>query len=314
MERLGLKMEDVPGNWSDMLDFIIRLAERVKPEDKINLFYANQSFEDAKRMLFKQLLRDYQEYASHADPVIGFDTKLLRELLNKLEAIDFTRFGCKHDVGNNWSAIREPEGDLYENDDSLSLFETDTGCSFGSFYSNFSPILLSMDGMTPSYMVMNMSVAFINPHSKHPNEAMLFMEHLADCISTGTLYCVDPSLNEPIRNSRYGETMLEYRESLEKLKAACESAEGAEKQGLEAQIRDLEELIAEYSRARWDISQANIDWFRANDKNIVLQSVKRIFSDNAGDFGELIDQYLAGTIDADAMLKGIDKKLSATHT
>lgn len=308
LERLSLKLKDVPKNWSDMLDFIAGLSDRIKPETKVNLFYANQTFEEAKRTLFSQIFVDYQNYAEHSDPSLGYDTELLRGVLKKLDGIDFTKLGCKHEVTDGENEI-EPEGDSIE-DDSLSLFATYTGCSFGNFYSDYTPVLMSMDSVTPTQMVLNMCVAFINPYSKHPNEAMLFMEQLADCMSRDTLYCIDPSLNEPVRNSYYEEAMREFNESLKALKEEYESAEAADKQDLEAQIREQEASIADYEQTSWDISQTSIDWYRANDDNIVLEGVNWLYSENAGEASDLVEQYLAGQIDADAMLKAIDKKVN----
>lgn len=311
LERLGLKLEDVPRNWSDMLDFIAGLSDRVKPEHKVSLFYADQTVEDAKRSLFSQLFQDYQDYANHADTVVGYDTELLRGLLKKLDAIDFTKLGCKHEVNDEWVTSQEPEGDAIGDDGALSLFETYTGCSFGNFYSDFTPILMSMDGTMPACLVMNMCVAFINPYSKHMKEAVLFMEQLADSMSKETLYSVDPSQNEPVRNSYYEETMQDYKTTLETLKKDYETAEAVMKQDLEAQIREIEQSIAEYEKSGWDISPASIEWYRANDENIVLQGVNWLYSDAAdGDASALVEQYLAGTIDADAMLKGVDKKVT----
>lgn len=139
---------------------------------------------------------------------------------------------------------------------------------------------------------------------------MLFMEQLADCMSRDTLYCVDPSLNEPVRNSYYEEAMREFNESLKMLKDEYESAEAADKQDLEAQIREQEASIADYEQTSWDISQTSIDWYRANDDNIVLEGVNWLYSENAGEASDLVEQYLAGQIDAEAMLKAIDKKVN----
>ncbi len=160
------------------------------------------------------------------------------------------------------------------------------------------------------HIVELLNSRFPNPYSKHPNEAMLFMEQLADCMSRDTLYCVDPSLNEPVRNSYYEEAMREFNESLKTLKDEYESAEEANKQDLEAQIREQEASIVDYEQTSWDISQASIEWYRANDENIVLEGVNWLYSENAGEASDLAEQYLAGQIDVDAMLKAIDKKVN----
>lgn len=52
---------------------------------------------------------------------------------------------------------------------------------------------------------------------------------------------------------------------------------------------------------------------RANDENIVLEGVNWLYSENAGEASDLVEQYLAGQIDAEAMLKAIDKKVNMMH-
>ncbi len=87
-------------------------------------------------------------------------------------------------------------------------------------------------------------------------------------------------------------------------------ADPKEKQQLEEQLREQERTIAEFEQTSWEISQANIDWYRANDDNIAMQGVNWLYTENAaGEASSLIEQYLAGQIDAGTMLAGIDKKV-----
>ena len=72
----------------------------------------------------------------------------------------------------------------------------------------------------------------------------------------------------------------------------------------------MEQSIADYEQTSWEISQSNIDWYRAHDDNIAPQGVNWLYSDGTGEASELIEQNLAGTIDAETMLTGIDKKVN----
>ena len=308
---LGFKLEDVPHNWTDMLDFIVQLSERVKPGDKVALFYDNETFEEAKGTLLNQILNDYRNYADHTDPVTGYDTELLRGILEKLEAIDFTKFGCKHATGDSDDA--EPEGDSETESEKLQLFETFSGCTFDASFDSedsFTPILMSMDGKTPASLALNMTVAFVNPASAHPKEALLYMEQLSEHLAAETLYAIDPGLNTPVRISDYKETKAAMAGALELMKQAYEEASADEKEQVKQQLDEQAQEIAAFEQNSWDIAQANIDWYRANDGRIVLQGVDWLFSETEGDAGSLVEQYLAGKIDAEALLSGIDKKLS----
>ena len=314
LERLGLKIDDVPRNWSDMLEFISRLAERIKSDDNVSLFYENQSYEDAKKALLNQILYDYQSYADYAGADVRFDSELMKELLNKLDEIDFARFGCRHESENAEESYVEPEGDSAEDDkDTIPLFETLSACTFDSYYS-YTPILMSMDGKTPACLALNMNVAFVNPNSSHPKEALLFMEALANCLDSSTLYAIDPNLDTPIRNRYYAETKNELNAALLTAKESYETADAKAKRDLFEQIRILEQEIDDFENMSWDISQRNIDWYRANDEHIVLQTngwANDGDEDNA--ISMLIGQYISGEIDASAMLAGIDMEVDATR-
>ena len=309
LEHLGYKLEDVPHNWMDMLDFIVQLSESVKPGEMLTVFYSGEPAEEARNTLLNQILFDYRNYADHTTPISGYDTALLRGLLEKLNAIDFTKFGCKHLTDIDGEGDAASEGDSEETDDALQLFETFSGCAFNSILS-FTPILMSMDAKTPASLALDTTIAFINPSTKHPKEALLYMEQLADRLGNDTLYAIDPSLNTAIRSSDYEEVKAALTGALEALKQVYEKADVDEKQEIAAQLREQEEEIAAFEQNSWDIAQANIDWYRANDGRIVLQGVDWLFSETEGDAGSLVEQYLAGKIDAEALLSGIDKKLS----
>ena len=49
---------------------------------------------EARFELFNNILEDYQRYVSFTDPDMGYNTDLLRGLIEKLEQIDFTALGC----------------------------------------------------------------------------------------------------------------------------------------------------------------------------------------------------------------------------
>ena len=315
LELLGLTIDDVPTNWSDLLDFIDALPDRMSEEKRVTLFYQDETCEGAQRSLFYQMFEEYQNYVNCTDPTIGYDTPLLRGLIEKLEAIDFTRFGYEHESEDEDEEGVSHGGVVVEYGGSVGeriyqLFETGAGCTLGNFYGDMTPILLSMDASTPAYLVLNMSVAFINPFSKHPQEAMLFMEQMVDSMNLGTRYNIDPSLNEPVRGSYYEEWKQQLEDFHEQLLAEYEKADEADKQMLEEQLRDYDESAEEMERYSWDVSPTDLEWYRSHDDNLRVGGVNWIYSETSGgEAAELLSQYLQGQIDARSMLAGIDKKV-----
>ena len=309
-ERLGLDIADVPTNWSDFLVFLKdTLPQYLEKDEKVTLFYAGMTESDAKGQLFNIMFEDYQTYVNYTDPSMGYDTELMHSLLEKLEAIDFAALGLAPD------AESESESEVgvvaYEYSDDQVLLETGAGRTFGNFYdANYEPLLMSMDANTPALMPLDMGVAFINPFSEHPETAIQFLEQMVDALPDTLMYNLDPTLNEPIRSSYYETQIEEMNEMLEKLKAELETADPADKQALEENIRDYEQSMEWYENNGWEVSQAQMDWYRAHDDNVVAEPVNWLYSSSTGgEAWNLIQQYLDGQISAAEMLEGIDGKV-----
>ena len=71
--------------------------------------------------------------------------------------------------------------------------------------------------------------------------------------------------------------------------------------------------IEEYEQIGWEISRVNIDWYRNNDDHIVLQGVSILNESENGEISDLVEKYIRGKIDADALLAGIDGEMEVTR-
>ena len=305
LEALGLKLEDVPENWSDFLDFVSGLGDKLAENKAVHLFYSGYTADDARNDLFNSIFDDYQRYVNATDPTLGYDTELLRGLLEKLEQVDFTALGCL-------SAEEAEEGaaDAYvEDSDAGVLLQTGTGCSIGNFYSDYTPILLRVNPEEPARLVLENSVAIVNPFTKNPEAAMAFIDELVDNLPAATLYCVDPELNEPVRGQWYEEYIAEVRKTLEHLNGELEKAEAADRQMIEEDIRATQENLDYMEENGWDVSPREVEWYRAHDDHLVTATVNWLYSDDSGEAWELIDMYRQGQIGMAEMLEKIDRKV-----
>ena len=192
----------------------------------------------------------------------------------------------------------------------MQLFETGTGCTFGNFYSEYTPVLMSINSEKPAYLMLDMGVAFVNPFTENPREAVEFLEEIADALSDTLMYCLDPTLDQPIRYAYYEKEKASLEAELTKMKAEYESADAVDKQSMEADIRGMEESLEMFENYGWSVSQRDIDWYRANDDNIAITPVNWLYSEAAGgEAAELMQQYMDGQIDVGQMLSGIDRKV-----
>lgn len=307
LERLGMTIDDVPDNWMDFLDFMASLEEPLK-EKKLNLFYNGYTETDARNELFYAIFEDYQRYVNAVNPTMGYNTPLLHDLLDKLEKLDFVALGLpsaqEDEDGENGGYI-----EYTETDENSVLLQANVGCTIGNFYSEFTPVLMGLDASTPMPLILNTDVAFINPFTQHPDVAIQFMEELADNLTTGTRYCMDPSLSEVIRGAQNEQNLADAQKWLAEAKASLESAEEADRQMLEETVAQAQESADYWEEYGWDVSQRDLDWYRGHDDDITLGGVNWLYADDNGEAMDLINQYRDHSISLDEMLTGIDRKV-----
>ena len=303
LNALGKKLEDVPDNWPEFLDFLTGLAGALDDAKGITLFYSGCTVSEARFELFNNILEDYQRYVSFTDPDMGYNTDLLRGLIEKLEQIDFTALGC---IPDDEADDMQEFGEYVEGS---VLIQTGTGCSIGNFYSEFTPVLMRMEPGAPGFLVLDAMVAIVNPYTKNPEAALAFIDELVENMPKPTLYAVDPQLNEPIRGDMNQETVNETQEELDELRRQYEAASAEDKQSLEQEITAKEREFEDFNTNLWEVSPTEIEWYRAHDGDLHIGNYNWLYADEAGEATDLIDQYREGQISAADMLAGIDKKV-----
>lgn len=311
LEALGMTLEDVPDNWWDFLDFLPSLEKPLAENKSVRLGYDGVSASDMRNQLFYAIFDDYQRYVNVVDPNLGYDTELLRGLLHKLEGIDFIALGCAEDAdeddmnGMGRTVTIGPDAESV-----MMLFDTYCPCSVGTNYSDGTPIQMGLDADKRCPLVLEAVVAFVNPYTKHPELAMEFMAEIARNLPNTVRYDISPDLSEPIRGAMYEQSMEEVRQELEKLRLELESAEPAEVQMLEDEIKTAEENLAYWEEKGWEISGESVEWYRAHaEAGVVVAPVNWLYADDSGEAWELMSQYRDGSISAEEMLRNIDRKV-----
>lgn len=304
LARIGLTSEDVPTNWMDFLDFLAdKLPQHLTPESGVDLIYEGMSAKEAKWSLFSEIFTAYNSYVTTTMDVPEYDTELLRALMEKLERVDFTAFGLT-------DAEEDASGRVFsaEYHDDQQLFDFNIGISFGNFYTDYTPIVMSMDENTPAILPLELYAAFINPFSQEQELCVEFLEMLMDNLGEEVRYNFCPDLTEPIRRPDAEEYLKYEQEYYEDMKKRYEEADEADKQALEEQLRQAEKWLERAERDSWLISAEQIEWFRANDDDLVAEGNNWLYADSSGEAYELMMQYLQGQIDARQFLQGVEKK------
>lgn len=307
LEKLGLTMDDVPTNWSDFLDFLISdLPQRWPSDGSVRFYYEGTNLQDVRYELFYRLFEEYQNYANATMDVPSYNTELLRSLLDKLDKVDFQALGLEEESHDD-----EDRGVvIYRSDDSsVQLFELNTSAYLGGYVGDYTPILLSVDANAEPIYAVSLSAAFVNPFSEHIDEAVAFLETLADCIDEKVWYNLNPDLNEPVVNS-YGEQNIKSaQEYLDSVQKQYDEAAEADKQMLEEQLKSAQEWLEQAEADKWDVSQQQIDWYRAAAEHLAVSQGNWLYQDSSGEAVELMQQYLSHQIDAGKFLEGVDKKV-----
>lgn len=306
LEKLGLTLEDVPANWSDFLDFLINdLPGRWPSDGSVTFTYDGMDVENVRWQLFYMIFEDYQNYVNATMDVPSYNTELLRSLMDKLDRVDFQALGLE-EASDDESVV----GFSFGGDDGgTQLFEMGVNANLGPYYTSSKPVLMSMDAGTEPVFAVRLSVAFVNPFSEHADEAIAFLETLADCVDESVWYNFDPDLNEPIAN-RYGEENLKNaQEYLANAQKRYDEAADADKQMLEEDLKSAQRWVEQAEEDRWQVSQAKIDWYRAAAEHLAVAQGNWLYQDSSGEASELMQQYLNHQIDAGKFLEGVDKKV-----
>lgn len=308
LEKLGLTVDDVPTNWLDFLDFLSgTLTERWSDATGVTFYFDGMTADDMKTTLFSQIWNDYEAYAEATMDTVSYDTELLRALLEKLNAIDFTAFGLEERRNNN--------GGVYfvggVSGESSQLFEFGNGVALGNRYleDGMHAFLMSMDADAPKIMQLQVSVAVVNPFSKNLGEAVAFVGEIANQLPEAVRYNLNPALNEPVRRKNYEESLASAQEYYDDAQKQLEEAAPADRQAFEETLKYAQDWLYYEEKQSWEISAEDIEWYRANDDCIEVARRSWLYSDSDGEAAELLQQYLDHQIGLDQVLSRIDKKV-----
>ena len=298
LEEMGMTQDDVPDNWQDMLTWIHTLEGRL-PEG-VTLMDPFYSVQDIRYLIVDKIFSDYQLVL--ADNPNGITSQQMFLLLQSLDAIDFRRLGAVE---------RSEDEDMfnYDYDESKILMNMDNFNGLAKLTYNWQPHFLSLTPTSPKFISLSTSVAFINPYTQHMDEALAFIEALADNLNEEILYTLCEDLNEPTLNPYHDETLQLLQQELDSLRVDREFAEAADVQSIDDQITLYEQYVEEAEADVWNISAEDIAWLRSHDGQIVLEHYPWLYSKESGEAMELVNQYVEGQINPQVLMNEIDRKI-----
>ena len=150
-------------------------------------------------------------------------------------------------------------------------------------------------------------MAFVNPYSEHRDAAIEYLEYAADAMKIADHMRIDPTLNEPVENDYYKESLDSIDKSIADLEKTLEETEDEEqREMLTQQLEEQQQWREEYERDyRYDVSEEGIACYRAFDNQFVIQK-SSVWSSGAYD---QVNQYLDGAMSAQQLASELEKTL-----
>ena len=178
------------------------------------------------------------------------------DLVQKLNDVNFDALR----VSDHW---HWEEDDTYENPEAMKPPLLQFGVStLLNGQNEFTPMALSLSEGEDAVLTVEMHMAFLNPYSKHQEEAIEFLALAIDNLNFYDQYTAYIDKTEPARFPDYEEDMKWFRETIEELKTNQETAKDEEKEEIEESIQRLEKNQKNAEQNSWRISAQAIERYQ----------------------------------------------------
>lgn len=230
---IGGTEEELPKTWSQFFDWIGTLPERLEGKEVSFIGGTDRAY--FRGEVLQMLMNQYEvlmERKGEKDYI--FASPLLIDLVQKLNDVNFDALR----VSDHW---HWEEDDTYENPEAMKPPLLQFGVStLLNGQNEFTPMALSLSEGEDAVLTVEMHMAFLNPYSKHQEEAIEFLALAIDNLNFYDQYTAYIDKTEPARFPDYEEDMKWFRETIEELKTNQETAKDEEKEEIEESIQRLE--------------------------------------------------------------------------
>lgn len=307
-EKLGFSEEDIPTTWPEMCAMVAKLADgRLEDVPEASPFSPGYTQDDARRNFFGRMVEDYMLWLDADEAHMARANDVLSALLDAFAQIDWTALGMPEEYEEGTFEYYE-ENILLETNSvtpsQLQYMNRDEECEW-----RIMP--LSVAEGEPALIGAETTLAFVNPYSKHREEAIEYLELMLPLIEKSTRVALCPQENEPVENSYYQERLESYEQMIsdtQTLIAQAEAAGDDETLAMqEENLKNLQQGKEWYEQfGRWEISPEAIELYRALAENLTPELTSFWGDDSAYDS---VNAYLEGTIGAEQFVSKMEEKL-----
>ena len=255
-KEIGGTEEELPKTWSQFFDWLETLPERLEGRD-ISVISSWESRDSFRAEILEAMLNQYEVWMEKkGETDYYFAAPELCELVRRLDGLDYAALQIR--------VSDDEDGDGYfdDYDEKIALLDNLTSMLFydGSAYC---PMALSFSEDEEPVMPIEVSVAFMNPFSEHPQEAMEFLALAADNLYGLDQYAAYTDRTEPLHYSGYESEQKFYQERIENLKKQIEAAEnGDDREMLTQFLQNAEEELEYSEKTSWIVSREQIERYQ----------------------------------------------------
>ncbi len=265
----------------------------------------------------------FADAAQQRDEPFQFDDPLLKRMLQRVETLRVDNLGMDIDFEKEGA---EKEAEALYNKVSMVSENFDLSLSNIKYMQDAikypeilssersgvrMPLKLTADEGIDMNVGLQTRMAAVSATTKHPEEAVRFLELYTKYLDGPQKAAMMPDMNEAIPNPNYERDIGYQVMHIDTLKAAVEKAEGAEKTELEAQLKKYTESVdAEKDRLRFWVTEEAVKVYRdMMQKRYVADynSMRRVLDNE--NIQQSLQRYMQKQMPLEQFLQEADGKL-----
>ena len=306
--KLGGTEEELPKTWDEFFDWLEKdVPERISGSGIKVSEDDGMNFKGTLRLL---VLYQYQMWMDAKGGEYQFNTPLLKDLLTRINNLNTEALGMKDAYDeDDYGYIISYDADYVD-----PLISTYTQPTVGGSYDMASPLPLAFDENDAPIVAAQVSVGFVNPYSKHPEEAREFLALILKNMRDTSAATLFTDKTEPVRETRnddWVESNKQWVESIEKMLEEAE--EGQEKADLEENLKEAKAQLEYSERWMWRVSPDDLANYQKILPNLKVMDYLFLYdmfnSEDEESTYALAGMFYGEDPDPEQMLDMIDKKI-----
>lgn len=282
-EKLGLKREELPGSWRELMRFILERWPQMQADAEAKgVCLASYPGNIGEHFLWAR----ESQCPEPGEPVYATPDMIY----------------CYAGYSQSVRQGLYPEEDFM----GVALFQPAIWEALGT--GGYVPLPLTMDS-EPTHSSVTVDIMVINPYSERVDAAQRLIEYCVANLRPEEAVMMSPENNAPVENAGHADRLREAEELAARYDARIAAAEGEAERRILAEEKDrrMQQEMEYVEQARWDVSPEEIAAYRALLEDFAIHYNMDPPDGVGRDLWDLLEQFEAGEIDAETYAKAMDR-------